>query len=138
MFVTSNFIAYTSKSIEAADVYLPLSKEAEAELMQLLTSTTDAYTYLTLKDNVNIETVMAYVENGYILLCRGEAGTQAVKHPYGTCVSTVPTTFSKVIEDAATNGITVNQTSLTGLQAQVTALQSCDREIDCQVDFGEL
>ena len=97
-YVTDVFQAYTSKVMEASDVYLPLSKEAETDLAKIL-STSGSYTYLTLKDNASVETVKAYAENGYIILCRGLGGTTATKHPFGTCVTSVSPTVAQVIRD---------------------------------------
>lgn len=97
-YVTDVFQAYTANSMEATDVYLPLSSEAATDLGKIL-SEDGAYTYLTLKDNVSVETVKAYAENGYIILCRGLGGTTAVKHPFGTCVTSVSPTVAQVIKD---------------------------------------
>ena len=97
-YVTTVFKAYTSKVLEATDVYLPLDTAALTDLLQLL-STPGSYTYLTLQDNTNIETVKAYAESGYILLNRGLSGTTAVKHPFGTCVTSVSPTIAQVIRD---------------------------------------
>ena len=97
-FTTDIFQAYTSNSMEASDVYLPLSSEAATDLARILAED-GSYTYLTLKDNVNYETVKAYAQNGYIILCRGLGGTTATKHPYGTCVTGVSPTIAQVIKD---------------------------------------
>lgn len=100
--VTEFFSAYTSEKLEATDTYLPLSEGAKADLVTLLTGE-DKYIYLTLKDEVNIETVRASYEGGLILLERGLEGTTAILHPLGTCVTAVSPTIMAAIKDLICN-----------------------------------
>lgn len=99
-FVTEVFQAFLSGILAADDVHIPLAQPAYADLLKLLTSQKDAYTYLTLKDDTHAETVKAYAEGGYILLDRGLRSTTPTKFPFGTCVSTISPTTAAVLYDA--------------------------------------
>lgn len=96
-FVTEPFQAYLSAPLEASAVTLSLSANAYADLLKLLQDA-DAYTYLSIKDNTNFETVKAYAQGGYILLDRGQAGTKPVKFSFGACLSTLTPTAIAVID----------------------------------------
>lgn len=100
--VTEFFSAYTSEKLEATDVYLPLSESAKADLLTLL-NRDGAYAFLTLRDEVNIETVKAHLEGDLIILERGLEGTTAVLHPLGTCVTATSPTIVAVIKDLVCN-----------------------------------
>ena len=102
-FVTTSFTAYLSSPLPAGDVHLPLSHAAYADLLKLLSEDTGNYTFLTIKSHTHLETVKARAEGGYILLDRGLEGTEAVKHPYGACVSTISPTIAAVIKDLFCN-----------------------------------
>lgn len=100
--VTEFFSASTSEKMEATDVYLPLSESAKADLLTLLDNE-DKYVFLTLKDEVNLETVKATVSGDTIILERGLEGTEAVLHPLGTCVVSVSPTIMAAIKDMVCN-----------------------------------
>ena len=100
--VTEYFTASTAEKLEATDVYLPLHESAKADLLALLDNE-DKYVYLTLKDEVNIETVKASVRGDVIMLERGLEGTTAVLHPMGTCVSSTSPTIIAAIKDFICN-----------------------------------
>ena len=100
--VTEFFSASTSEKMEATDVYLPLSESAKADLLTLLDNE-DKYVFLTLKDEVNLETVKATVSGDTIILERGLEGTEAVLHPLGTCVVSVSPTIMAAIKNMVCN-----------------------------------
>jgi hypothetical protein len=100
--VTEFFSASTSEKMEATDVYLPLSESAKADLLTLL-GNEGKYVFLTLKDEVNLETVKATVSGDTIILERGLEGTEAVLHPLGTCVVSVSPTIMAAIKDMVCN-----------------------------------
>ena len=104
-YVTEDFQAYLSKPLEAADVYLPVSHAAYADLLKLLAPEC-SYTYLTIRDDTHAETVKAYAAGSYIILDRAQAGTTAQKFSYGACVTTVSPTVA-----AAANAQLENVTS---------------------------
>lgn len=95
-FVTAPFQAYLAAPISSTDVTLPLSATAKADLVKLLCQD-DAYTYLSLRDEVNFETVKAYLSCGELLIDRGQAGTTPVKFSFSTCVSTLSPTVAAVV-----------------------------------------
>ena len=70
---------------------------------KLLTEETGNYTFLSIRNPTHLETVRARAEGGYILLDRGLEGTEAVKHPYGACVTTISPTIVAVIKDLFCN-----------------------------------
>lgn len=90
MFVTEPFVAYLAKTLEASDVYLPLASSAHADLVKLLKD--GDYTYLTIQDDTNIESVKVYSEGGVLLLDRAQCSTDAHKFSYGAQVCTVAPT----------------------------------------------
>lgn len=96
------FSASLITKIEATDVYLPLSMSAEADLKALL-ETPDAYVYLTLKDDLYLETVKVKNVQGTLMMERGVEGTVATSHPYGTCVAAVSPTIVALIKDLICN-----------------------------------
>ena len=97
-FITEPFQAFLAAPLEATGVTLPLSASAHADLLKLLKEK-DSYTYLSIKDNVNFETVKVYADGGYLLLDRGQAHTTPVKFSFGACVSTLTPTAIAVIEN---------------------------------------
>ena len=99
---TEYFSAFLSERLEATDVYLPLSRPAEADLVSLLPGKDD-YIFLTLKGDVHMETVKARNENGTLIIERGVEGTEAVLHHYGTCVVSVSPTVVAVMKDLICN-----------------------------------
>lgn len=96
-FVTEPFVAFLSAPLDAADIYLPLSAKAYADLLKLL-GTKDSYTYLTICDDTHAETVRAYSAGSYIIIDRGLAGTSPVKFSYGAKVSTPSPTLVALID----------------------------------------
>ena len=97
-FVTDIYQAFLSEVLDASSVYLPLAPSPYADLLNIL-SDKDSYTYLTIKDDTHMETVKAHADGGYIIIERGQAGTEAVKFPVGACVTTVSPTIVAVIKD---------------------------------------
>lgn len=96
------FSASLNACLEATDVYLPISDGAAADLKALLTEP-DQYMYLTLKDDVNFETVKVRNEQGTLMLERGLEGTEATKHPFGTCIVSVSPTVVALVKDLICN-----------------------------------
>lgn len=92
------FSASLNRKLEATDIYLPISEGAAADLKALLKEPDD-YIYLTLKDDVNLETVRVRNEQGTLMLERGLEGTEAVTHPFGTCIMSVSPTVVALIKD---------------------------------------
>lgn len=92
------FSASLNSKLEATDIYLPISEGAAADLKALLKEPDD-YIYLTLKDDVNLETVRVRNEQGTLMLERGLEGTEAVTHPFGTCIMSVSPTVVALIKD---------------------------------------
>ena len=76
----------------------PRDAAAEADLKALL-SGEGSYVYLTIRDELNAETVRCSLSAGALVLERGMEGTQGVRHPYGACVSTVSPTVMAVVKD---------------------------------------
>ena len=95
---TEFFSAYIVDALLPGDVHIPLSAAAEADLKALLASE-GSYVYLTIRDELNAETVKCSLSAGTLVLERGLEGTEAVKHPYGSCVSTVSPTVMAVVKD---------------------------------------
>ena len=95
---TEFFSAYIVDALLPGDVHIPLSAAAEADLKALLASE-GSYVYLTIRDELNAETVKCSLSAGTLVLERGLEGTEAVKHPYGACVSTVSPTVMAVVKD---------------------------------------
>lgn len=96
------FSASLNAKLEATDVYLPVCDSAAADLRALLTEP-DQYMYLTLKDDVHFETVKVRNEQGTLMLERGLEGTEATKHPFGTCIVSVSPTVVALIKDLICN-----------------------------------
>lgn len=96
------FSASLNACLEATDVYLPVSDAAAADLKALLTEP-NQYMYLTLKDDTNFETVKVRNEQGTLMLERGVEGTEATKHPFGTCIVSVSPTVVALIKDLICN-----------------------------------
>lgn len=99
---TEFFSAFLTAPLEESGKYITLTKEAAADLASILKSN-GSYIYLTLRDDANIETVRAHLEQGFLMVDRGLSGTEAVKHPIGTCVSSVSPTVIAVIKDLICN-----------------------------------
>lgn len=102
-FVTETYQAFLNAPMEADAVHLPVGSAAYADLLKLLSAEPGNYTFLTIKDDTSMETVKAKAEGGYILLERGLEGTEAVKHPFGACVTAVSPTIIAVIKDLFCN-----------------------------------
>lgn len=98
MYRTEPFIAHLGKSLDAAEVYLPVSHAPYADLLRLLADPND-YTILTITDDTNEEVVKAKASGGTIILERGLGGTVPVKLSYGARVATVPPALNVVIEE---------------------------------------
>ena len=109
--VTCDFTAYLAKILESSDVYMTLSSEAEADLLKLLNGS-GSYTYLSLKDNTNYETVKAYVVGGKVIIDRGLAGTTATRHPVGTCIASISPTVIQAMYDMYCLNPDMDNTSL--------------------------
>lgn len=95
---TEFFSALLNRALDPADVHLPIDAAAEADLKALL-SEEGSYVYLTIRDELNAETVKCSISAGTLVLERGVEGTQGVRHPYGACVSTVSPTVMAVVKD---------------------------------------
>ena len=95
---TEFFSALLNRAMDPADVYLPIDASAEADLKALLADE-GSYVYLTIRDELNAETVKCSLSGGTLVLERGLEGTQGVRHPYGSCVSTVSPTVMAVVKD---------------------------------------
>lgn len=103
MSMTSEFFtAFLTAPLEESGKYITLTKEATSDLASILKDS-GSYIYLTLRDDANIETVRAHLEQGILIVDRGLSGTEAVKHPIGTCVSSVSPTVIAVIKDLICN-----------------------------------
>lgn len=100
--VTEFFSAYLTAVLEENGKYISLTSEATADLASMLKAS-GSYIYLTLRDDANIETVRAHLEQGLLIVDRGLSDTEAVKHPVGTCVSSVSPTVVAVIKDLICN-----------------------------------
>ena len=100
--VTEYFSAFTPEKVEATDVYLPLSDSAKADLLALLDDESK-YIFLSLKDEVNLETVKVKASGGLLIMERGLEGTEAVLHPLDTCVSSVSPTLIATMKDLICN-----------------------------------
>ena len=92
------FSALLNRALGPADVHLPIDAAAEADLKALLASE-GSYVYLTIRDELNAETVKCSLAAGTLVLERGLEGTQGVRHPYGACISTVSPTVMAVVKD---------------------------------------
>ena len=88
--------------LEAADSYLPLSNEATADLLNLLTESDD-YIYLSIGDEKTYEIVKCRAEGGLLIIERGLEGTSAVLHGYGACVSSVSPLIIAIVKDLICN-----------------------------------
>lgn len=96
MFVTEPFQAYLAAPLQPTDVTLTLAQPAYADLLKLLDDP-KSYTYLSIKDDVEFETVKAYARGGYIVIDRGQAGTKPARLAFAACVSTLTPTAVAVI-----------------------------------------
>lgn len=92
------FSAYLTDKLEASSVYLPLSVDAEADLIALLAADDD-YIFLSISDDVSYEVVRCRNTNGTLLIERGLENTEAVTHGVGACVSSVSPLIVSVIKD---------------------------------------
>lgn len=96
------FSAYLTEKIAANETHLPLCDAARADLVNILGD--DGYTFLTIKDDVNIETVKVRNDHGVLLLeRRGLEGTKAVAHPENSCVLSVQPTVMAAVKDLICN-----------------------------------
>lgn len=96
------FSAYTSCRIGPGDTLLPLHADARADLLALL-SEEDDYIYLSLVNDVGMETVKVKNDHGTLLMERGVEGTTDGTHPPATCVHAVSPTVVAIIKDLVCN-----------------------------------
>lgn len=95
------FQAYLESKITATDAHLPVCAEAKADLLRFIPN--GSYTYASLVDDTNMETVIIRNEYGELILERGIEDTTPVAHPLGTCVRTVSPTAIAAIKDLICN-----------------------------------
>lgn len=95
------FSAHLTQRLDAAGVYLPVCDTARADLLHFIPD--GSYTYASLVNDTDMETVIIRNDHGTLLLERGREGTTALNHPPGTCIRTVSPTVIAAIKDVICN-----------------------------------
>lgn len=96
------FSAMTQCVMLPEDAAIPLSPAAENDLMALLSEDGD-YTFASLRSDTKYEAVRIQNNDGLLVVTRGIAGTQAEKHPFGTCVSLAQPAVIAAVKDLICN-----------------------------------
>ena len=100
---TEYFIASLTETLQPTDVHLPIIPAATTDLLGILQEP-DSFMFLSLANDIGVETVKAENVDGTILLTRGVAGTVPLVHPCnGTCVRSVDPTAIAVMKEIACN-----------------------------------
>lgn len=79
------FSAFLTKALQPAEIYLPVSQNATADLLNLLQEP-DSFSLLSIRGDTQYEVVKAKNVSGTLVIERGLGGTTPVTHHAGSCV----------------------------------------------------